>query len=245
VVRRFVYRSPFQPNADPVHISWKLSPDGQFLERVHISKDTELQAVHAKLCTNTGKLSTRILGSLPTMSQAIEICKFAIDESDPQDTRINVAFRFNNMSPLAISFPQCTTSPWQHTCGTPLPPSSHNKYQEYHKRLRRGIMGSELKDASEKLDKIMEEGKRNIRLLGLGEDVTQWQLDVAFEAAGANPADPKYAAAERMKELTKERDKANEELAKALTSAKEMLRNFDVEEVLIGGDETRNEMRNR
>jgi hypothetical protein len=113
VVRRLVGRSPFSDYAQSVFLSWQLAENGQDLEGIHVSKTTKSQAVHAKLCTTTGMMSTRILGSLPMMGGAVEVSKFAIDKSSPKDVRLNVAFRFENTPPIAISFPDVIAGPWE------------------------------------------------------------------------------------------------------------------------------------
>jgi len=126
IVRRVIGCSPFSSFAQTVFLSWQLSENGQDLEGIHISKTMKSQAVHAKLCTTTGMLSTRILGSLPMMGGAVEVSKFAIDKSF-LDIYLNVAFRFENMPPTAISFPDIIAGPWEHVPGMLL--TKDNKVQ--------------------------------------------------------------------------------------------------------------------
>ena len=120
VIRRLVGRSPFSSQAQGAFLSWQLAENRQDLECIHVSKTTDSQAVHAKLCITTGILFTEILGSLPTMGGAVEVSRLAIDESSPNDVRFNVAFRFTSVPPIAISFPDIIAGPWEYVPRMPL-----------------------------------------------------------------------------------------------------------------------------
>jgi len=129
IVCRLVGRSPFSTYTQTVFLSWQLAENGQDLEGIHVSKTMKLQAVHAKLCTTTGMMSIRILGSLPTMGGMVKVSKFAIDRSFLNDVCLNVVFRFGNMPLIAISFPDIIAGPWEHVLGVFLTDENKAQYQ--------------------------------------------------------------------------------------------------------------------
>jgi len=222
VVRRLVGRSPFSGRVQGVFLSWQLAENGQDLEGIHISKTTKSQAVHAKLCTTTGMLFTRILGSLPTMGSAVEVSRFAIDESLPNDVRLNVAFRFANIPPIAISFPDITAGPWEYVPGILLTDDNKAQYQQPTMHLVAGIEWSQFQEDEKKLKDLENELEEKLETLyspGMGEEELMKVLQI-----GAEPADTQIPVVERIHQLNEEIDKARETVSRGVKRMREIIR---------------------
>lgn len=120
VIRQFQHQSPFSDVSNTLFLSWRLAEDDETLEKVHISREEKSRAVHARLSTTSGRLSTRTIGSLPTMRSSVEISKIAVNHAAEGGTHINVAFQLVGMPPLALSFPEKAASDWHHSSGESL-----------------------------------------------------------------------------------------------------------------------------
>lgn len=221
-VRRFAGQSPFA-YAQTIFLSWQLSENSQDLEQIHVSETMKSQALHAKLCTTSGELSTRVLGSLPTSSNAVEVSQFAVDRSIPDDVRFNVAFRFDNMPPVAISFPDITAGPWQHAPGIILTDHNHNEYQDATMRLVGGIEWSEYQTDEKKL----EEMDLELAILLVTENITEGELDTLAPTIAACRDNARKLALEKAEHLQLEIVEAREKLSNRAKRVKEILRNID------------------
>ena len=219
IIHRLVGRSPFSSFAQTIFLSWQLAENGQDLESIHVSKMIKSQAVHAKLCTITGMMSTRILGSLPMMGGAVEVSKFAIDKSFPDDVRLNVAFRFDNMPPIAISFPDIIAGPWEHVLGVLLTDENKALYRPSTTHLILGIEWGEYQEDEKKLKELEEELDKLFEALctsDMGEEELGMLLQIGTDTV-----------VEKIHQLRKDIDKAREKVSEGAKHLKEMLRNSD------------------
>jgi len=139
------------------------------------------------------------------MSGAVEVSKFAVDDSVSQDVRVNVAFRFDNIPPIAISFPDVAAGSWQHVPGIILTEDNHNGYQDHIKRLLTGLVLNQYQDDERMLKEMTAE---LVDLQATGNTTPNALVQTAI----ADPDGARRLTVERIQQLNEDISKARERL---------------------------------